>query len=133
MRYKILICEDNEKNRKLMKDILDYHGFEVFLAGNGIEGIKMAQEIIPDLILMDMQMPEMDGSEAIKKIRNISETRHIKIIVITSFAMVADKEKALLAGADYYLTKPINTRTLPSLIRSIIEKGTYDETKDTLC
>jgi len=121
MPYKILICEDNEKNRKLMKDILEYHGYEVYLAENGKESIEMAKRIKPDLILMDMQMPVLDGFEAIKKIRQDSEIKHIKIIAVTSFAMPGDKERVLQAGADSYIAKPIDTRALPEIIKKVIE------------
>ncbi|GLI53486.1 response regulator [Thermodesulfovibrio yellowstonii] len=121
MSYKILICEDNEKNRKLMKDLLEYHGYEVYLAENGKEGIEMAKRVKPDLILMDMQMPVLDGFEAIKKIRQDKEIKHIKIISVTSFAMPTDKERVLQAGADYYIAKPIDTRALPEIIKKVIE------------
>lgn len=121
MPYKILICEDNEKNRRLMKDLLEYHGYEVYLAENGEEGIEMAKKVKPVLILMDMQMPVLDGFEAIKKIRQDNEIKHIKIIGVTSFAMPTDKERVLQAGADYYIAKPIDTRALPEIIKKVIE------------
>jgi len=121
MSYKILICEDNEKNRRLMKDLLEYHGYEVYLSENGEEGIEMAKRAKPDLILMDMQMPVLDGFEAIKKIRQDKEIKHLKIIAVTSFAMPTDKERVLQAGADYYIAKPIDTRTLPEIIKRVIE------------
>lgn len=121
MPYKILICEDNEKNRRLMKDLLEYHGYEVYLAENGEEGIEMAKKVKPVLILMDMQMPVLDGFEAIKRIRQDNEIKHIKIIGVTSFAMPTDKERVLQAGADYYIAKPIDTRALPEIIKKVIE------------
>lgn len=126
MPYKILICEDNEKNRKLMEDIFKYHGYEVYLAANGKEGIEMAKRIKPDLILMDMQMPVLDGFEAIKKIRQDSEIKHIKIIAVTSYAMSGDKERVLQAGADYYIAKPIDTRALPEVIKKVIEGENHE-------
>lgn len=121
MPYKILICEDNERNRKLMKDLLEYHGYEVYLAENGKEGIEVAKKVRPDLILMDMQMPVMDGFEAIKKTRQDKEIKDIKIIAVTSFAMPGDKDRVLQAGADYYIAKPIDTRALPEIIKKVIE------------
>lgn len=121
MPYKILICEDNEKNRRLMKDLLEYHGYEVYLAKNGEEGIEMAKKVKPVLILMDMQMPVLDGFEAIKRIRQDNEIKHIKIIGVTSFAMPTDKERVIQAGADYYIAKPIDTRALPEIIKKVIE------------
>ncbi|MCS7215789.1 MAG: response regulator [Thermodesulfovibrio sp.] len=121
MSYKILICEDNEKNRKLMKDLLEYHGYEVYLAENGQEGIELAKKVMPDLILMDMQMPVMDGFEAVKKIKEDHQIRRIKVIAVTSFAMPGDKERVLQSGADYYIAKPIDTRRLPEIIKTVIE------------
>ncbi|MEN2986000.1 MAG: response regulator [Thermodesulfovibrionaceae bacterium] len=121
MSYKILICEDNEKNRRLMKDLLEYHGYEVYLAENGQEGIELAKKVMPDLILMDMQMPVMDGFEAVKKIKEDHQIRRIKVIAVTSFAMPGDKERVIKAGADYYIAKPIDTRRLPEIIKMVIE------------
>lgn len=121
MGYKVLVCEDNENNRRLIKDILEYHGFEVYLASNGEEGIRMAKELKPDIILMDMQMPVFDGFEAIKRIRADTEIRHIKIMVVTSYAMPGDKDRAMKIGADHYIAKPIDTRSLPFEIKKVIE------------
>ena len=119
---KILIVEDNEKNRRMMRDILTYHGYEIIEAENGEEGIKMAKEFKPELILMDMQMPVLDGFVATSILKNDPETRRIKIIAVTSFAMVGDKEKILQAGADDYISKPLNTRELPERVRKILEE-----------
>ena len=119
---KILIVEDNEKNRRMMRDILTYHGYEIIEAENGEEAIKMAKEFNPELILMDMQMPVMDGFAATSILKNDPETRRIKIIAVTSFAMVGDKEKILQAGADDYISKPLNTRELPERVRKLLEE-----------
>jgi len=119
---KILIVEDNEKNRRMMRDILTYHGYEIIEAENGEEAIKMAKEFNPELILMDMQMPVMDGFAATSILKNDPETRRIKIIAVTSFAMVGDKEKILQAGAGDYISKPLNTRELPERVRKILEE-----------
>lgn len=121
---KILIVEDNEQNRRLMRDILKYYGYEIIEAENGEEGIKMAKTHKPDLILMDMQMPVMDGFAATQILKNDGETKNIKIIAVTSFAMVGDKEKILGAGADDYMAKPIDTRQLPKIVENMLtEKG----------
>ena len=122
LNKKILIVEDNEKNRRMMRDILTYHGYEIIEAENGEEAIKMAKEFNPELILMDMQMPVMDGFAATSILKNDPETRRIKIIAVTSFAMVGDKEKILQAGADDYISKPLNTRELPERVRKILEE-----------
>lgn len=120
MAKKILIVEDNEKNRLLMADILKYRGYEVLEAEDGEKGIKMAMEHKPDLILLDMQMPVMDGFSFIKNIKNTPELENIKLIAVTSFAMKGDKEKILQTGADDYLSKPIDTRQLPKIVEKYI-------------
>lgn len=116
----ILVVEDNEKNLLLVKDILTYHHYEVIEAKDGATGIQMAKERQPDLILMDIQMPVMDGFAAAKILKNESKTKNIKIIGVTSYAMKGDKEKILEAGFDEYISKPIDTRKLPELIKKMI-------------
>jgi two-component system cell cycle response regulator DivK len=127
---KILIVEENEKNRILVRDILQHFGYETIEAKNGEEGIRMTQELRPDLVLMDVQMPVMDGFEAIKALRADRGKEKINIIAVTSFAMKGDREKAIEAGADDYLSKPINTRNLIEVVRRILgeeEKGGSEE------
>ena len=118
---KILIVEDNEKNRTLVKDVLEYHGYEVIEAGNGKEGIKMAKENNPDLILMDIQMPVMDGIAALNILRKDPEMKGVKIIALTSLAMKGDKEKVMEEGFDDYIAKPIDIRRLPELVKKALE------------
>ncbi|MDO8281200.1 MAG: response regulator [Thermodesulfovibrionia bacterium] len=120
MSKKILIVEDNEQNRRLMRDILKYYGYEIIEAENGDEGIKMTKIHKPDLILMDMQMPVMDGFAATQILKKDAETKNIKIIAVTSFAMVGDKERIMGAGADDYIAKPIDTRQLPKIVEKIL-------------
>lgn len=120
MAKRILVVEDNEKNLVLLRDILTYHGYEIMEARDGQSGIKIAKEQKPDLILMDIQMPSMDGFEATKILKNDPETKDIKIIGITSYAMKGDKEKILNSGFDAYVSKPINTRELPKLIQEYL-------------
>ncbi len=120
MTQKILIVEDNENNRRLIRDVLLYYGHEIIEAGNGEEGIRMAREHKPDLIFMDIQMPVMNGYEATKALKNSPDTKHIKIVAVTSFAMSGDREQILKAGADDYISKPINTRELPELVKKLI-------------
>lgn len=116
MARKILVVEDNEKNRLLITDILTYHGYEVLEAEDGQKGLKMASESKPDLILLDMQMPVMDGIAFIKEIKKDPKLKNLKIIAVTSFAMKGDREKILALGVDDYISKPINTRELPKII-----------------
>lgn len=118
---KILIVEDNDKNRKMLVDILGYYGYEIMEAVNGSAAIKIAKEQRPALIIMDMQMPIMDGFTATRILKNNPETKDIKIIVATSYAMTGDRERILEAGADAYIPKPINTRELPEKVKKLLE------------
>lgn len=120
MAKKILIVEDHEVNRVLLRDILQYHGYEVIEAANGEEAIKAAGTHMPDLILMDIQMPVMDGYMATKALKSDPKTKDIIIVTITSFAMEGDKEKSLAAGANQYITKPIDTMQLPIMVARLL-------------
>lgn len=120
---KILIVEDNAKNRMLIRDVLEYHGYKVFEAEDGAAGIAAAMKWHPDLILMDIQMPVIDGMTAVKMLRNAPETRGIKMIALTSFAMKGDREKFLTAGFDDYVAKPIDTRKLSEWIELWLVKS----------
>ena len=117
MSSKILVVEDNEKNRMLIKDVLEYYGYQVLEAGNGVEGIAVAKEHRPDLIFMDIQMPVMDGVSAAKIIKSDPAIKGTRMIALTSFAMKGDKERFLEAGFDDYIAKPINTRVLPKIVK----------------
>ncbi|HLA48828.1 MAG: two-component system response regulator [Nitrospinae bacterium RIFCSPLOWO2_02_FULL_39_110] len=120
MSQKILVIEDNDKNRLLIRDILRYYGYEVLEATDGEEGIKMAKEHKPALIFMDMQMPVMNGFNAINILKGDAETKDIKIIAVTSFAMKEEKEIIMKAGADDYMAKPIDTRQLPLMMKRVL-------------
>jgi two-component system, cell cycle response regulator DivK len=117
MPHKILIADDNDKNRTLFQDIMIIHGFEVSVASDGHQAVYQARQLMPDLILMDIQMPGMDGIAACRILKEAPETRGIKIIALTSFAMQGDEEKFITAGFNGYLSKPVNTRELPILIK----------------
>jgi CheY-like chemotaxis protein len=120
MSKKILIVEDIPMNQKLIRDILIYYGYEIIEAENGEEAVRIAKEQKPDLIIMDLQMPVMNGLEAIKILRNDPATKDIKIIAVTSFAMAGDREKVLAAGFDDYISKPLNTRELPEMVKKLL-------------
>ncbi|MCX5828098.1 MAG: response regulator [Deltaproteobacteria bacterium] len=120
MQQRILIVEDNPLNRLLLKDVLEFHGYEIMEAGDGQAGVEMAKKYKPDLILMDLQMPVMDGVTAEKIIRGDPDTKNIKMIAVTSFAMSGDKERIMEAGFDHYISKPINIRELPVLIEEVL-------------
>ena len=125
---KILVVEDNENNRSLIRDILLYNGYDVIEASDGVEGIRMAKVHKPDLILMDMHMPRMDGTKAIRFLKADPETKGIKIIAITSLAMSGDRERNLGIGCDGYITKPINTRGLPSVLNKFLTEEQINRT-----
>jgi len=123
MSNTILLVEDNENNRNLLKDILNFHGYQVAMASDGQEALVLAQKLLPDLILMDIQMPNMDGLTACKILKSDPTTSALKIVALTSFAMQGDPEKFLNAGFDAYISKPLNTRELPLLIKQWLSGG----------
>jgi CheY-like chemotaxis protein len=119
----ILVVEDNDKNRELVKDILDLQGYRVLEAHDGAEAVAMAQEHMPDLVIMDIQMPIMDGITAAKIIKNNPVTSSITMIALTSFAMKGDRERFMEAGFDDYIAKPIDTRKLPGIVKNFLAKA----------
>jgi CheY-like chemotaxis protein len=122
MPEKILVIEDNEQNRILMRQILTYRGYDVLEAADGLTGLEMARAHTPALILLDIQMPVMNGFMVIRELRNNPELGKIKVIAVTSFAMKGDREKALQAGFDEYVTKPIDTRKFPELVKQVLSR-----------
>jgi CheY-like chemotaxis protein len=120
-RKRILVVEDNEMNLELVTDILESEGYEVIQAGNGNDALELANSRRPDLILMDIQLPEMDGLEVTRLLKGNEGTRHIKVVALTAHAMRGDEEKARKAGCSGYIPKPINTREFPGVIRGYLE------------
>ena len=118
---KILIVEDNEMNRDMLSRRLMRKGFEVVMAEDGKKGVDMSQTENPDLILMDLSLPVMDGWEATSTIKANNSTSSIPIIVLTAHAMAGDREKALEAGADEYDTKPIEFKRLLGKIKDFLK------------
>lgn len=118
--HKILVVDDNEQNRILFREVLISEGYEVIEACNGDEGLKAAKEHNPALILMDIQMPVMEGLACLKQIRENVEIGHIKIVALTSFAMKGDRDKFLAAGFDGYMTKPIDIDQLTESVNGFI-------------
>ncbi|MEK6691440.1 MAG: response regulator [Nitrospirota bacterium] len=116
MPKKILIVEDNESNRQLLHYVLKHRGHEVIEAKDGKEGIEKAEEYMPDLIFMDLQLPVLDGFTAIKMLKSNPRTKHIKIIALTAFAMNGDKNMIIETGADDYIAKPIDTRRMAEIV-----------------
>ena len=120
MSKRILMVEDTEDNRQIMRDLLGSVGYELLEAVDGAEGVEMATREKPDLILMDMQMPVMDGYEAASRIKANPELRHIPIIAVTSFALAGDEAKTLAAGCDGYVAKPFSPRLLLAKINEFL-------------
>jgi len=116
----ILIIEDNLLNLKLASHLLEANGFVIFSAPAAAEGLRMALEKLPDLVLMDLGLPGMDGLCATKKLKAHPATRHLTVVGLTAHAMKGDTEIALKAGCDGYLTKPIDTRTFVEAIEQFI-------------
>jgi two-component system, cell cycle response regulator DivK len=135
MKLKILLIEDNEQNRYLATFLLEKHGYAVVSASDGPAGIALAKTIQPVLILLDIQLPLMDGHAVARELRNNPDLRDISIIAVTSYAMVGDREKALAAGCNGYLEKPINPDTFVTEIERFLppnQKGEqYDPSPDS--
>jgi two-component system cell cycle response regulator DivK len=121
---KILLVEDNEMNRDMLSRRLERRGYQLLIALDGEQGIAMAQSERPDLILMDMSLPVVDGWEAARRLKAAPETHAIPIIALTAHAMVGDKEKAIEAGCDDYDTKPVEFQRLLEKIDSVLSKAT---------
>ncbi|MDO8445214.1 MAG: response regulator [Deltaproteobacteria bacterium] len=120
---KVLIVEDNEMNLKLFRLIIGSLGYEVFSARNGEEGVRMAKEIVPDLILMDIQMPVMDGITAMDNIKATEGIKDIPVIALTSYAMKGDRERLLQHGFVDYIAKPVRKDSLIMAAKKVLEKG----------
>jgi two-component system, cell cycle response regulator DivK len=116
---KILVVEDNEQNRYLMEYMLEQNGYHVTIAHTGLQAITMTVQNKPDLILMDIQLPDMDGLEVTRRIRAAETKARVPIVAVTSFAMSGDRQKALAAGCNGYIEKPINPETF------LLEIGKY--------
>ncbi len=116
MKNKILVIEDNKQNLYLVTFILEKGGYEVIQASNGRKGIELAKKNIPDLILLDIQLPSMDGYTVARELKKNMREESIPIIAVTSYAMVGDREKAIEAGCTGYIKKPINPVTFISEI-----------------
>jgi two-component system, cell cycle response regulator DivK len=119
----ILIVEDNDKNLKLVRDVLEFKGYRTLQAGAAQVGIELAARHRPDLILLDIQLPDIDGMSALRQLRHGPETASIPVVALTAFAMKDDRERFLAAGFDGYLDKPINVKEFPEQIRRFCEQG----------
>ena len=120
MTKRILVIEDTEDNRQIIRDLLTSAGYDIVEAVTGEEGVAMAAKHRPDLILMDMQLPVLDGYEATRRIKADPDLKSIPIIVVTSYALSGDEKKARLAGCDAYVAKPFSPRQLLAIVREFV-------------
>ena len=123
MSQRILLIEDHEDNRRIVRDLVTSVGYELVEATSGEAGVAMVETHAPDLILMDIQLPGIDGYEATRRIRANAALRHIPIIAVTSYALSGDDAKAREAGCDDYVTKPFSPRVLLAKIRQYLSDG----------
>ena len=122
MTKKILIVEDNPQSMKLILMTLRPHNYNLLEATDGEEALKIANREKPDLIIMDIQLPKMNGLELTRRLRQTPALRHIPIVAITAYAMKGDEEKIVKAGCNAYFPKPINTRELPVVIAEMLQQ-----------
>ncbi len=120
VRAKILLAEDNETNVLVTRDYLESRGYQVFIARDGREVLSKTEEVLPDIILMDIQMPDLNGIEAARRLRLDPRFATLPIIALTAFAMIGDRERCLEAGMNEYLSKPIKLKELECLIESFL-------------
>ena len=114
----VLIVDDNGLNVKLARDVLRFAGFRTLEAGSGREGVSLAAGHLPDVILMDIRLPDMEGTEALRRLKDAPHTARIPVVALTSFAMKGDRDRFLAEGFDGYLEKPISVRDFPDQVRS---------------
>ena len=119
----ILIVEDNEKNMKLVRDILRHHGHATVEAVTGLEGVRQALEAPPDLILMDIQLPDIDGIEALRRIREARSLDAIPVIAVSASVMPDDHRKIIESGFDAFVTKPINLKSFLDTVQRFLAQG----------
>jgi len=123
MTHVILVVEDNERNLKLLRDVLEYAGYDVRVARTGEDGVTLAVKEPPDLVLMDLQLPGIDGMEALRQLRASPRTADIPVVAVTAQAMKQDRERVLEAGFDGYVEKPISVRAFPEQVRRFLSGG----------
>ena len=120
----VLIVEDNDKNLKLARDLLQHDGFRTLEADTARAGIALAEQHIPDAILMDIQLPDMDGVTALTRLRGLAATTTIPVVALTAFAMAEDRERLLAAGFDGYLAKPVDIHAFSDSVRHYCGEST---------
>lgn len=118
---RILIVEDHELNLKLLHDLLEFHGYTIISTLSGAEAVDLARRYHPDLILLDIQLPDISGTEVAQRLKAEADTRAIPIVAVTAFAMRGDRERILASGCDDYVAKPFNIRGFLSLVGRYVE------------
>ena len=118
----ILVVEDNEKNRKLVRDVLTFKGYTVIEAETGEDGVRLAKERLPKLVLMDIQLPGINGIDALRQLRADDATRSIPVIAVTASAMDRDRQTIMAAGFDGYQSKPLNVREFMAAVEAILAR-----------
>jgi two-component system, cell cycle response regulator DivK len=118
----ILVVEDNDKNRKLVRDVLTAKGYRLLEAETGEEGLRLAHEQRPELVLMDIQLPGIDGIETLRRLRADAATATIPVVAVTASAMTQDRQKILAAGFDAYQSKPLSIRPFLELVREVLDR-----------
>ncbi len=116
----ILIVEDNEKNMKLLRDVLQFKGYRTIEAKTGREAVRLAREMLPDLVLMDIQLPDIDGMAALRELRAEPVTQKIPVLAVSASAMPDEQQQILASGFDDYITKPINVRSFIAVVERFI-------------
>ena len=117
---RVLIVEDNPLNMKLLRDVLEAHGYDTIATGEGGAALTLAREHLPDLILMDLQLPDISGFDAVRQLKDHAPTRGIPVVAVTAFAMSGDERKALTSGCDGYVAKPISLHKFIEVVERFI-------------
>lgn len=122
---RILYIEDNFENRILVKRVLEVEGYVVLEAGDGPSGMRIAEQEVPDLILMDINLPEIDGYEVTARLRQVPALAHVPIVALTAYVLKGDRERSLAAGCDGYIQKPIDVDLLPAQIAAFLRENRW--------
>jgi len=117
----VLIIEDNERSRRLLCDVLTFHGYTVLQTDRGESGLEMLGELRPEIVLMDIQLPGIDGFEALAQIRASETLKHTKVVAVTASAMDHDRKRAIVAGFDAYVPKPVNIKELAATVSQLAQ------------